>query len=230
MEKTVEAIVLAGGLGTRVRALTSQPKILIPVQGKPFIDYMIDYCAAQNVTRVWIAAGYRGADIEWYVQQRTWPIEVCVHIELEPQGTGGALRPFEEVIAEQFLVINGDTLLRADALAMMTFHQNMSASITVGVIPNVTRTDGGCLEITDLPGWVTRFSEKPGHIGTYMNAGIYAMNHEVIAALPAGPSSLERDVLPAWVDDKAVAAFLVESSYDIGTVERYTKINEKGRE
>lgn len=218
----VQAVVLAGGAGTRVRSITAGPKSLLPVAGKPVIDHIVLTCLAQGIERVIIAAGYRGEQLHSHVAERFANMPVTFRQEETPQGTGGALRGLKTLLEGDFFVLNGDTLFAADLPSLMAYHRASKAAVTVGLARD-QRLDAGQVKVTGLPGWITSYAEKASDTSKsgLISAGIYAMNAEVLNLVPPPPSSLEYDLIPELVTRGRVAGFPVMAVYDIGTEKRF---------
>lgn len=194
------AIILAGGLGTRIRHLYPDlPKPMVPAAGAPFVEWVVRYLAAQGVQRSVVSLGHLAPIAEEYFRQR--PADDC-HIttlrEPAPLGTGGAIALAGKLAAEgdPLIVMNGDSLLLADLSPVW----NLLADDTVdGVVLGLEVDDAsryGRLDV-DGDGHLLRFSEKQPGAGL-INAGVYAFRRRILGRFPRRmPLSMEHDVFPA---------------------------------
>lgn len=218
----LDVLVLAGGLGTRIRAVLGDvPKVLAPINGRPFLDHLLDSLKAQGARRVVLALGYLADKVIAHLAANPPPLPVDWVIETQPLGTAGALRHALPALQGDFvLVMNGDTWVDADLLEFQNAWQasGRAAAIMAVRVEDVSRY--GSLDISDQ-GTLRRFVEKdPNRHGPgIINAGLYLFDRSVLADLQgmAGPS-LERDVL-ACLPAGSVAVHLAERAafVDIGT-------------
>jgi len=221
------AWVLAGGLGTRLRAAVSDvPKVLAPIDGRPFLDIVLAQLYREGFRRVVLLTGYLSEQIESFVARRASPPDLSVVIsrETSPLGTGGALSLAREHLQGRFFLLNGDTFFDVDAHALRAVHLSAGAVATLGAtrVPDGGRY--GSLEL-DTGGLLRSFREKDVSAGpALINAGVYLLEPSVVAALPAGvKTSLEADVLPRLIRDGARVAVAPQEAdfFDIGTPESY---------
>lgn len=197
--KTPAAIILVGGLGTRLRALyPDRPKALVPVAGRPFIAWMLDDLRKNGIERIHLAAGYRADQLVTWRNEQPANELLTVSIEPEPLGTAGGLRfAADKVAGDELLVINGDSFLPS---------LNIAHWLREGVAPDALAT----LAITHIEkagrygtvefqpdGTVTAFLEKADREAGWVNGGVYWMKRALIHRIPAtGSSSLETDIFP----------------------------------
>lgn len=224
----IDVVVLAGGLGTRLRGVLGdqQPKILAPVQGRPFLDLMVEWMAAAGAGRLVLSLGHLAQQVIAHLDQGRWPVPIVTEIEPEPLGTGGALRyVLPRLHGDPVMVINGDTWLDADLGAALAAHRRAgcAASLVCVRVPDGQRY--GRIEV-DAGGFVTRFLEKaPDPTPALINAGVCLLSAPALARLgqSAGPS-FERDVL-AELPHGWLRAHVCESArfIDIGTPESLTQ-------
>jgi len=224
----VEAVILAGGSGTRVRDLTAGPKCLLEVGGRAILDILVDELRRQGVSEVIIAAGYRAEEVREHVARVYGGQSVHVITEPTPQGTGGAIAFVLRRLGGQFLVVNGDTLFDADIQGMVAYHRaHEHYWVTMGLVRD-SRGDAGEVRVVgSVPGAVIDFVEKAssGSGDKWVNSGIYVMRSSAIYAAPSPPCSLEYQVLPSLVAAGRVAGYPVNAAFDVGTVERYQNVN-----
>ena len=221
----MNALILAGGLGTRLRPLTDEtPKSLLPIANRPFLEHQIDHLRSHGVDRVVLSLGYLPDAIEAYFGDR------CEYVvEPEPLGTGGAIRFAGGGFDSTFLVCNGDILTDLDLTALVAFHRERDARATIALTPVDDPSRYG-LVLTTGGGAVTAFVEKPAP-GTVappaqINAGTYVLEPDVLDLIEAGRQvSIEHDVFPRLVGDGLHALGSDARWRDIGTPESYLEAN-----
>ena len=220
----MEAIVLAGGLGTRLRGVVGDvPKPMAPVQGRPFLAFLLDQLVGAGFNRTIIAAGYRYEAIRSYFGEDYRGLALSYSVEREPLGTGGAIRlACAQTSARDIFVLNGDTYAELDFNAMLEAHQHGGAQLTMAVcqMPDVSRY--GALVVSD--GLVRGICEKGQSGPGCINAGVYILGSELAARLPQGAFSFEQDVLTAEMKSIQPRAFPVMGLFvDIGVPDDYTR-------
>ncbi|MBI4469794.1 MAG: NTP transferase domain-containing protein [Acidobacteria bacterium] len=173
----MKAIVLAGGLGKRLRPLTfAIPKPLIPVGEKPILEHLIEHLKTQEVREVILAVGYRAELIETYFGDGArWGIRISYHHEASPMGTAGPLRAVRDDfdLTEPFLVMNADILTNVNLERMFGYHRLQDAHLTVGWREHAYRLPYGCLEFRE--GMLSEVREKP-EFNYPTSAGIYVVS------------------------------------------------------
>ena len=236
----MKAILLLGGLGTRLRPLTNDtPKQMLPVCGRPMIEWVCEHLSRHGVNEVVLSLGYRAeAFTKAYPQGRIGRLAYEVAVEPEPRGTAGAVRFAAEAsgITGSFLVLNGDVLTDLDVGALARFHASSGAEATIALQPVADPTPYG-LVVADPQGRVMSFSEKPepGVTRTALprgerptiSAGTYVLTPAVLDRIPPDhPVSIEREVFSQLVADGTLAA-LVSDTYwlDTGTPQQYLAAN-----
>jgi D-glycero-alpha-D-manno-heptose 1-phosphate guanylyltransferase len=184
----VEAVVLAGGLGTRLRAAVSDvPKPLAPVGGRPFLERLLDYWIAQGVRRAVLAIGYMHELIEKRFGSAYRGCEIAYSVEEKPLGTGGALlHALPELKASRFLVLNGDTYFAVPLKPLEAFHHEKSAQVTM------------CLHRSRDPRYTGVTLDANGRVtslggGPVANGGVFLFEK---ADFPKQAFNLEKDLLP----------------------------------
>jgi NDP-sugar pyrophosphorylase family protein len=214
-----QAVFLVGGLGTRLGELTrTVPKPLVEVAGRPFLDWLVDEVLRQGVREVVLLSGYRAAQIETAMARLADQGIRLVHsVEPEPLGTAGALVHAREHLADDFLLLNGDSLFRVD-LADLAQPDDPAVLARLALRHEADAGRYGSVRLDGAR--VTGFSEKqPSDTPTagLINGGVYWMRRAAIEALPPGPCSLERDVLPALVSAGRVQGRVYDAPFiDIG--------------
>jgi len=219
----LSAVIMAGGFGTRLRPLTEElPKPMLPVGGRPLMELIIGQLRQAGIQRVNVSTHYRSKEIiEHFGDGRGFGIEINYVTEDRPLGTAGALGLMESP-SEPLLVINGDILTRVDFRAMLDFHQEQQADMTVAVQQHEFRVPYGVVEMEGVA--ITGVSEKPV-VRHFINAGIYLLNPEVCRFIPNGQSYDMPDLISQLVAEGCrVVSFPVREYWlDIGQVEDYQK-------
>ena len=202
MPSAVKAVLLVGGLGTRLRPLTYRiPKPLIPVMGKPLIMHVIDSMPAE-IDEIIIPVSYKKEMIEDYLQKNRPKRRITLVDEPEPMGTGGAVKNVEKHIDGQFLVINGDSISSLDIAKFIKFHRHKKAFASISLWPVVDPTPYGIVDLAK-DDRIRRFQEKPKKeeaFSNLINAGAYALEYEVLDHIGKGFVSMEREVFPRILD------------------------------
>jgi mannose-1-phosphate guanylyltransferase len=222
----VQALILVGGEGTRLRPLTNTtPKPVLPLANRPFITYMIEWLAAHGFKEVVLSCMFLSAGIRRVLGEREWKGTRLHYVEEpEPRGTAGAVKFAEAVLEKRFAVLNGDILTDFDISALWRAHDETHARGTIALI-EVEDPSAYGLVLTDPDDRVTDFLEKPDQAppgGAFINAGAYVLEREVLDALPEDRAvSFEREVFPSLVGN-GLFGFKAEGYWlDIGTPERY---------
>jgi mannose-1-phosphate guanylyltransferase len=222
----MQALILAGGEGTRLRPLTSTvPKPVVPLVDRPFIRFMLDWLRSHGVDDVVMSCGHLASGVRNVLGDGTaFGINLRYVEEPRPLGTGGALKYAEPLLQDRFLMLNGDVLTDMDLTAQIAQHEQTGARATLALTPVEDPTAYGLVRTRD-GGEVTEFVEKPApdQIDTRnISAGAYVLERSVLDLLEADqPASIERDVFPRLVGEGLYG--YVSDGYwlDIGTPERY---------
>lgn len=224
-EVALEAVVLSGGLGKRLRPITGDmQKVMAPIAGIPFLTYILHRLAAEGFSRVILAVGYKSRSVMDYFGDHFQNMDIVYSVEEEPLGTGGAAKEaFRHAIQQDCFVLNGDTLVGVDYQAMRRVHRaHLSlASIAVHRVDDLSRY--GAVNIEN--GHVTAFREKQQSGAGYINAGTYLIRRDWLVGLSlSGTFSLERDVFEAHLEEIRPLAFLAAGDFvDIGIPEDHAK-------
>jgi D-glycero-alpha-D-manno-heptose 1-phosphate guanylyltransferase len=221
----VAAVVLAGGLGTRVQhLLPGVPKPMAPVAGKPFLEWVVRYLAKQGIRRVIISTGYLAEVVEQYFRDHPLPgVSIECIAEAAPLGTGGGFLHAIRTACGQppgWLVMNGDSLAFADLASVVApLADSTTSGVIVGrFVPDASRY--GTLG-TGPMGELLRFEEKRPGSGV-INSGIYLLRNSTVNEFPDGlPLSLEKDIFPSWIARGVrLKTVVTEAPFlDIGTPE-----------
>lgn len=227
----MDAYLLCGGLGTRLRSTASSPKCLAEVAGRPFLELALRHFAAQGVRRFVLCTGF-GADA---VEARAARVGGCGEIvfsrEARRLGTGGALRrALARGRSETLIAANGDSLAAVDLRRLVRFHAVRGADYTLAVAPPAGAEEAGSVDLGP-DGRIRAFREKaPGARG-HRNAGVYVFSRRFLERVaPAGPFSLERDLFPRAPEHRAFGLVGAGDFVDIGTPARLAGAERRLRE
>jgi mannose-1-phosphate guanylyltransferase len=224
----MQAIVLVGGEGTRLRPLTNDvPKPALTLVDRPFLAYMIEWLAAHGVTEAVLACGFLPAVLQEALGEGEHAgVRLRYVTEPDRRGTAGAIRFAADALGDdledRFLALNGDVLTDLDLTALLRAHREREARATIALYPVEDAAPYGLVSV-DAAGWVEEFSEKTGeHRPGQVNAGAYVLERSVLDLIPAEREvSIEREVFPQLVGDGLGALLLDGYWMDIGTPERY---------
>jgi D-glycero-alpha-D-manno-heptose 1-phosphate guanylyltransferase len=223
----VKAVVLCGGLGTRLGELTKDmPKPLLDVAGRPFMHHVLGKLKAAGVTDVTLATSYHWDKIAAVYGTRWQGLAVRYSVEEEPLGTGGAIKQAMQVAqAHEALVLNGDTLFDMDFNALIALHAQRRAQVSVAVrrVPDVSRY--GAVDM-DSEGRIVQFGEKLRQGEGLINAGVYVVKSEVFDGIEAARFSFESEVLAAGIARLRLYAMEAAGYFiDIGIPEDLARAN-----
>jgi mannose-1-phosphate guanylyltransferase len=221
----LQALILAGGEGTRLRPLTSTvPKPVLPLANRPFISYMIDWLGRHGVDDIVMSCGFLAEEVQSVLGDGDGRIRLRYIEEESPLDTAGAVKLAEDLLDERFWVLNGDILADFDLSAIERFHSRHEAVATIALV-RVDDPSAYGLVRTDADGRITGFLEKPSpeEIDTdLVNGGAYMLERAVLDRIEVGaPTSFERDVFPALVGAGLCGCAVEGYWLDIGTPERY---------
>jgi D-glycero-alpha-D-manno-heptose 1-phosphate guanylyltransferase len=224
-----EAIILAGGLGTRLRsALPDLPKCMAPIQSRPFIDFVIAWLQQQGVTKFVFSLGYMHQVMIDHLNTAYPQLDKRYVIEQEPLGTGGAiLLALEQCNTEDVWVLNGDTIFNASLQAIAEAHLQTAAICTLGLKPLQNFFRYGTVSINQ-EGKVTAFIEKQPCANGLINGGIYLLQRNALmtASLPE-KFSFEESFLQPMVSNDQIAGLVQDGFFiDIGIPEDYAWFQE----
>jgi mannose-1-phosphate guanylyltransferase len=225
----MQAIVLVGGEGTRLRPLTSDvPKPAVTLVDRPFLAYAIEWLAAHGVTEVVLACGFLPDVLREALadEEQRAGVRITYVAEPEPLGTAGAIRfaadSLGDRLEDRFLALNGDVLADLDLSALLRAHEERGASATIGLHP-VDDSSAYGLVRCDEDGRVLEFLEKTGEaVPGEINAGAYVLQRSVLDLIAPGQAvSIEREVFPRLIGEGLCGLLLNGYWMDIGTPERY---------
>jgi mannose-1-phosphate guanylyltransferase len=222
----MQAVILVGGEGTRLRPLTSRtPKPIVPLVDRPFIVYMLEWLRRHGVDDVIMSCGFRADQVrEILGDGSAHGVRLRFAEEPEPLGTGGALRFAEDLLDERFFMLNGDVLTDIDLTAQLAQHEATGARGTLALVPVEDPTAYGLVRMHD-DNAVREFVEKPSpdQVDTNLiSAGAYVLERSVLELIEPGRNvSIEREVWPALVGDGLYGFPTSAYWLDIGTPDRY---------
>lgn len=232
----MQAILLAGGLGTRLRSVVSdRPKPMALIEGKPFMEYVVHELSRYGIRDIVFAVGYKGTMVEeFFGDGKAFGITASYAYEEELLGTAGAIKNAGKQIYEDwFFVLNADTFYQLDYRRLMEVRDRRSLdfALVLRQVPDVSRY-GRAVLVQDM---LAEFNEKttrpvPGTI----NGGVYLMKRELLAEIPEGKVSLENEMIPKWMGMEKAGRRLggiVNDGYfiDIGVPEDYYRFQEDVR-
>lgn len=222
----IDVVLLCGGKGKRLKSVVSdRPKPMAEINGRPFLDILIEYVANFGFKRFILCTGYMGNVIKRYYQNRKDNLEILFSKEEGPLDTGGAIKNAGSLIrSSPFLVMNGDSFCKINLNEFVNFHLSKNALVSIAATNRGNNNDCGVITLNDSQR-IIKFSEKTiGYKNNFINAGIYLFLKAILSLMPAGRSlSLEKDFFPAFINKEVYGYITQERLIDIGTPERYEK-------
>ncbi len=231
----MQAVLLAGGLGTRLRSVVSdRPKPMADVCGKPFMEYLILELKKHGVDHIIMAVGYKGSMVEEYFKNgEELNVKIDYSYEETQLGTAGAIKNAEKFLSDpEFLVLNADTFYQAAYSEAFSLYQtmNLDMALVLRRVPDVSRY--GCVKLEQNR--VIGFNEKvEEQIPGVINGGIYIMKSSVLDMIPSNQKcSLENEIIPQMLkQDKSLGAIINDGYFiDIGIPEDYYRFIEDVKE
>jgi NDP-sugar pyrophosphorylase family protein len=225
----MQAVILAGGLGTRLGAITQHvPKPMVPVAGKPYLEHQIVLLRRQGIADLVLLTGYLGGQIgNYFGDGSPWGVSIRYSQEATPIGTGGALRDARELLAPQFLLIYGDSYLPLNYANVL---RRLAAAQVCGVMVVYDNSLGDTSVRNNVAvggSLVSRYDKTSDDAELrYVEAGVLAFERSLVERIPArGVVSLEQDIFPVLIAEKQMAAYITtQRFYDIGTPARLRAI------
>jgi D-glycero-alpha-D-manno-heptose 1-phosphate guanylyltransferase len=226
-EDAIPAVLLVGGLGTRLQTvLPSIPKPLAPVGDAPFLQLLVRQLRWHGIRRLILSTGHLADQVEKeFGDGHQWDVAIRYSKELRPLGTAGAVKFAESYLTQvsDFLVMNGDSFLEVDLRELIRFHRGHGGLMSVAVrrVPDATRY--GTVQL-DAQNRVVGFLEKLGSpVSGLVNGGVYVFKRAILDHIPNGPASLEKDIFPRLLDEGIYALEQQGMFIDIGTPEDYAR-------
>ena len=227
--KDMDVVVLCGGLGKRLSVITKHvPKPMAQINGKPFLDVLINHVITFGFKRFILCTGYKEEIIEDYYKNDNRDIEIIFLSEEEPLGTGGAVKHAQRFIkSNPFLVMNGDSFCNLDLQKFIDFHRNNKSIASIVLTKAKGQSDVGFVYLNDQ-NKITGFNEKSSSAPNgYANAGVYLFNQEIFSYMNKDEFSLEYDFFPSMGDKDSYGYVVEEKFIDIGTPEKYEAAKRK---
>jgi D-glycero-alpha-D-manno-heptose 1-phosphate guanylyltransferase len=224
----MEAIILAGGFGTRLRSVVAdRPKALAEIAGKPFLHFLVEYYQSIGVTKFLFSVGYLHAQVTEFLKEYFPQLSYQVVVEDEPLGTGGAIRLcLESATSSDVLIINGDTFHELDLEQYLNFHLTNSAACSIAIKP-MTNFDRYGSVVIDEFSRIIKFNEKQHCASGLINTGVILANLHVIRKMLQNlPNSFsfEREFLQTQLSSIPIFGFLSQGYFiDIGIPEDFLK-------
>lgn len=225
----MKVVIIAGGQGTRIASVNSEiPKAMIPIAGKPIIEYQVELAKRYGFTDFLFVIGYLGNQIESYFQDgKRWGVTIQYFHEKTPLGTAGALGLLKDQLTEDFFVFYGDTVMDFDLLHMLQFHQSKQADATLFLHPNDHPYDSDIVDV-DPNGKVRCFYNKPHNEGfishNMVNAALFIFSPKILNSIEEGVKChIEKHVLPRCIQSGMNLYGYISAEYikDMGTPDRY---------
>ena len=224
----IQAVILAGGLGTRLRPYTFLlPKPMLPVGPKPIMEHILEWLKGAGITDIVVSTGYLGKMLqEYFGDGAEWGVKIVYAASPHPLGTAGQLKAAEAKIKGRFICVYGDALLDFDLRRALDFHAAKGATATMVLMKYSAEMKYGFME-TDREGRLTAWKEKP-KISGYINVGCYVMERSFLKYIPAGKVYEMNDAFrEAQEDGAGLYAIKVEGKFiDIGDRKSYKDANE----
>ncbi|MBW2661158.1 MAG: nucleotidyltransferase family protein [Deltaproteobacteria bacterium] len=219
-----EAIILAGGFGTRLQpAVSDLPKPMAPVAGRPFLEYLLDHLIRQKITNVVLSVGYKAKIIIEHFRDSYNGLSIKYCVEEAPLGTGGAIRQSLKMVSQKdVIVLNGDSFFDIDYDQLLSAHREKKADITIAFKPmkNFDRYGSVTLEKSRI----VTFEEKKARSSGFINGGVYVIRRDLFNGVLSLPRkfSFEQDFLMRFVHDYMIAGHLCDGYFvDVGTPNDY---------
>jgi len=221
----VKAVILAGGLGTRLQPYTTfLPKAMLPLGEKPVLEHLIDWIKRRNIDSIVLCVSYLRKTIEDYFEDGTrFGVKIEYAVANRPLATAGQLKTAEEFIDDTFVCVYGDSIFDFNLKNMIDYHKRKKSFVTMALFEYKTKLRYGFIE-TDKNNRVTTWKEKPEIKGN-INIGCYVMEHEVLKLIPANrPYGMDDVIKNAIVRKNKVSGFLIKKGFiDIGDKASYRR-------
>ncbi|HEY3541098.1 MAG TPA: sugar phosphate nucleotidyltransferase [Gaiellaceae bacterium] len=228
----MKAVVMAGGEGTRLRPLTSnQPKPMVSIVGKPCMEHILELLKEHGMDEVIVTVAFLPQAIRSYFGDGSaLDMNVTYSVEESPLGTAGSVRLAADRLDDTFLVISGDALCDVDLSALVAFHREKNASVTIGLKSVDNPLEFGIV-VTDDEGKIERFLEKPSWGQVFsdtINTGIYVLEPEVLRHIPSDrPYDFSKELFPLLLEmGRPMYGFVLDGYWqDIGNLDQYRQAN-----
>jgi len=218
----MQVVILAGGKGTRLRPLTYKiPKVMVPIKGKVFLEYLIELLKKNNLKEILLCIGYLGEQIKNYFGDgKKWGVKIKYSSDGDKLlGTGGALKNAENLLKSEFIVINGDTFLNIDYQDLISFfHQKNKLGVMV-VFKNRSKIIPNNVKI-NKNNQIIFYNKKGDRRANGIDAGVQIFKKKILSLIKANEKvSLEEDIFPMLIKRQELIAYPIKQRfYDIGTL------------
>ena len=227
----MKAVILAGGLGTRLRPLTyKKPKPMLPLGGKPMLEHLIKWIKKNNVKEIVLCTSYLHKTIENYFGNgKKFGVSIEYAISKKPLATAGQLKTAEKLVDDTFVCVYGDSIFDFNLKGMITEHKKKKSFITMSLYEYKTNLKYGVIE-TNKTGKVSAWHEKP-EIRAKINMGCYVMESGVFSFIPKRKEYGMDDVIKrALARRKKIGSITTKKGFiDVGNMESYEKANKEFR-
>jgi D-glycero-alpha-D-manno-heptose 1-phosphate guanylyltransferase len=222
-----EAIILAGGMGTRLKdTIKDLPKPMAPINGRPFLAYILDYLCHSGLKKVILSIGFKSDSIIQHFAHSYGTMELVYAIENEPLGTGGGiLLALDHAVSDEVLILNGDTFFNVPVPVFYDFHKANEADISLALKPMKKFDRYGAVTLSHNR--INGFHEKKWIDKGLINGGCYLLKRNVFEGIPSGtPLSFEKEILEKNVSRLCMAGFVCDGYFiDIGVPVDYARAN-----
>lgn len=228
----MQAVILAGGLGTRLRPITYQfPKPMVKINGKPFLAYQLELLKNHNITDILLLIGYLGEQIKKYFENgEKFGLNIRYSEEKTPIGTAGALKNAEKLLEKHFLLLNGDSYLPINYCSFIDRFHEKKAKGMIAVYNNKLENTAvpNNVAINNKNNIITKYSKLKTTGCRFVDAGVSIFNKDMLKLIPKNKVvSLEQEIFPKLIKDRKLQAFVTKQRFfDIGTQERIKEFEE----
>ena len=222
----IQAVILAGGLGTRLRPYTLLlPKPMLPVGPKPILEHIVEWLKQNGITDIIVSTGYLGKTIqEYFGPGKDWGVKIRYAASPHPLGIAGQLKSAESMVRGTFVCVYGDAILEMDLKKLIKFHESHESIATIALMKYGTTLKYGFLE-TDRSGVITSWKEKPV-ISGYINVGCYVMEKSFLGYIPPAQMYGMREAFEEAMKHAKVYGVRLEGHFtDIGDTKSYKEAN-----
>jgi D,D-heptose 1,7-bisphosphate phosphatase len=227
----ITAVIMAGGRGTRIASVAADiPKPMIPVNGKPVLEYQIECLKKNNIEKIIIVTGHLGQNIQdYFLDGKKWGCDISYYTEVEPLGSAGALYKIQKELTDYFLLINGDIIFDVDLSRFIEFHRAHDPLASLAVHPNSHPFDSALLETDSesrVISWLNR-EDPRRYYRNQVNSGLHILTKKLLdaARISREKIDLDRDILKPNISSGRIFAYRTpEYIKDMGTPERFYQI------
>lgn len=223
----MKAVILAGGLGTRLQPYTTfLPKAMLPLGDKPLLEHLITWIKKNKITTIVICVSYLRKTIEDYFEDGSkFGVKIQYAVAQRPLATAGQLKTAEEYVHETFVCVYGDSIFNFNLKNMIEYHQKKKPAVTMAIVEYKTKLKYGFIE-TDKSDKVTEWKEKP-EIKGHINIGCYVMEPDIFKVIPENKPFGMDDVIRKVMTKKKVMGYVTKNGFmDIGDRNSYRKAHQ----